>query len=117
VLIAAPSDPSVFWRRFARHLRIPRRVRERLQRTLKRRFGLSWSDLDLLPAAARLPTPLLLIHDEGDSDVSPDNGRALAAAAPQGMLVLTRGLGHRAIMRNPEVVRGAVEFIAEQVPR
>jgi len=117
VLIAAPSDPAIYWRRFVRHLHIPPSVRRRLQHRLQERFGLQWSDLDLLPAAAALPAPLLVIHDEGDQDVPPDNGRALAAAAAQGSLVLTTGLGHRAIMRSPEVVRLAVEFLAEQVPR
>jgi pimeloyl-ACP methyl ester carboxylesterase len=117
VLIAAPSDPAIYWRRFVRHLHIPPSVRRRLQHRLQERFGLQWSDLDLLPAAAVLPTPLLVIHAEGDQDVPPDNGRALAAAAAQGSLVLTTGLGHRAIMRSPEVVRLAVEFLAQQVPR
>jgi pimeloyl-ACP methyl ester carboxylesterase len=60
---------------------------------------------------------VLVVHDEGDEDVPPENGRALAAAAAQGRLVLTTGLGHRAIMRDAEVVRLAVEFLAEQVPR
>lgn len=117
VLIAAPSDAVVFWRRFVRHLAIPRRVRNRLQQNLERRFGITWSDLNLLPAAAALPTALLVIHDEGDDDVPPENGRDMAAAAPRGTFVLTSGLGHRAIMRDAEVVRLAVDFIAEQVPR
>ena len=43
--------------------------------------------------------------------------RDIAAAAPHGTFVLTRGLGHRAIMRDPEVVRQAVDFIAAEVSR
>ena len=117
VLISAPSDPVVFWRRFVRHLAIPRSVRERLQQNLERRFGITWDDLNLIPVAAALSTPLLVIHDEDDEDVPAENGREIAAAAPGGTLVLTRGLGHRAIMRDPAVVRLAVDFISEQVPR
>lgn len=117
VLISAPSDPVVFWRRFVRHLAIPRPVRDRLQEKLERRFGITWSDLNLIPVAAALPTPLLVIHDEGDEDVPPENGRAIAGAAPRGSFVLTEGLGHRAIMRDANVVRLAVAFIVEQVPR
>ena len=79
--------------------------------------GITWSDLNLIPVAAALPTPLLVIHDEGDEDVPPENGRDIAAAAPHGTFVLTSGLGHRAIMRDAEVVRLAVDFIAAQVPR
>lgn len=117
VLISAPSDSVVFWRRFVQHLAIPRGVRDRLQRDLEQRFGITWSDLNLLPAAAALPTPLLVIHDEGDEDVPPESGRDIAAAAPLGTFLLTSGLGHRAIMRDPEVVRQAVDFIASQVSR
>ena len=117
VLISAPSDSVVFWRRFVRHLAIPRRVRERLQQNLEYRFGITWNDLNLVPVAAALPTPLLVIHDEDDDDVPAGDGRAIAAAAPRGTFVLTEGLGHRAIMRDPAVVALAVDFISAQVPR
>ena len=117
VLISAPSDPVVFWRRFVHHLAIPSAVRNRLQKNLRQRFGITWSDLNLVPAAAALPTPLLVIHDVGDEDVPPENGRDIAAAAPRGTFLLTEGLGHRAIMRDSEVVQRAVEFIAEHTLR
>jgi pimeloyl-ACP methyl ester carboxylesterase len=117
VLISAPSDPVVFWRRFVRHLAIPRAVRDRLQRNLEERFGITWGDLNLIPVAAALPSPLLVIHDEGDEDVPVDEGRELAAAAPRGSFVLTQGLGHRAIMRDAAVVELAANFISEHVPR
>lgn len=117
VLISAPSDPVVFWRRFVRHLAIPRAVRDRLQFNLERRFGITWTDLNLIPLAAALPTPLLVIHDDADEDVPAENGREIAAAAPHGSFVLTEGLGHRAIMRDASVVRRAVDFISAQVPR
>ena len=117
VLISAPSDPVVFWHRFVRHFAIPSQVRDRLQGNLERRFGITGNDLNLIPAAAALPTPLLVIHDVGDEDVPPENGRAIATAAPHGTFVLTEGLGHRAIMRDGGVVARTTEFIAEHVPR
>ena len=92
-------------------------MRNRLQENLRQRFGITWSDLNLIPVAAALPTPLLVIHDEGDEDVPLEDGRDIAAAAPRGTFVLTTGLGHRAIMRDSEVVRRAVEFIAEHARR
>jgi pimeloyl-ACP methyl ester carboxylesterase len=117
VLISAPSDSVVFWHRFVSHLAIPREVSDRLQHDLEQRFGITWADLNLIPVAAALTTALLVIHDEGDEDVPPENGRDIAAAAPHGTFMLTSGLGHRAIMRDPEVVRQAVDFIAAQVSR
>jgi pimeloyl-ACP methyl ester carboxylesterase len=117
VIIAAPSDPSLYWRRFVRHLHIPRRVRDLLQQSLERRFSITWNDLHLVPIAAAHPAPLLVIHDDDDEDVPPENGYDLAEAAPQGTFVLTEGLGHRSIMRDATVVRRSVDFVAEWVPR
>ena len=88
-----------------------------MQHNLEARFGITWDDLNLVPAAATLPTPLLVIHDESDEDVPPENGREIAGAAPQGTFVLTTGLGHRAIMRNAGVVGLAVDFVSDRVPR
>lgn len=116
VIISAPSNSVVFWRRFIQHLAIPPVVHERLQQDLEQRFGITWDDLNLIPVAERLGTPLLVIHDEQDEDVPMSEGRALAAAAPHGRFHQTSGLGHRAIMRDHGVVDAAVRFIVATVP-
>jgi pimeloyl-ACP methyl ester carboxylesterase len=56
--------------------------------------------------------PLLVFHDAGDSVVPPEDGRAIAAAWPGARLVTTTGLGHRTIVRAPEIVGEATAFIA-----
>jgi pimeloyl-ACP methyl ester carboxylesterase len=111
VAIAAPAEPGAFFQRFARHLRLPPGVRTRIQDSLEARFALRWSDLDIPAIAARNGGPLLVIHDEQDHDVPCTDGRAIATAAG-GELVVTHGLGHRAIMRDPEVVRTTVTWLA-----
>jgi len=111
VAISAPAEPGAFFQRFARHLRLTSRVRERIRESLEARFALRWSELDIPAIAARNRQPLLVIHDVDDHDVPIDDGRAIASAA-RGELVETRGLGHRAIMRDPEVVRATVAFLA-----
>ncbi len=114
VAIAAPAEPAAFFQRFARHLRLPSRVRERIRESLEERFGVKWSDLDVPAIAARNASPLLVIHDAGDHDVPIGDGRAIAIAAG-GTLVETQGLGHRAIMRDPEVVHATVTFLARHL--
>lgn len=117
VVIAAPAHPASYFDRFARHLHLPRRVRARIQRSLEARFQLAWSDLHMPDVVARLTVPLLVIHDVDDLDVPLTDGYALADAAPSARLVETTGLGHRAIMRDPGVVREAVAFLAARVAR
>ncbi len=53
----------------------------------------------------------LVFHDEADQDVPHTDGMALASAWPQGDFVLTRGLGHRRIIRDKSVAAKAVEFL------
>lgn len=114
VLISAPADPEIFSRRFARHLAMPDRVRERMEQKLRHRLRIEWRDLYTPGHAATFPHPLLIVHDEGDADVPFADGETIAQAAPRATLVRTTGLGHRAIMRDPEVVRRVVAFIRDQ---
>ena len=86
-------------------------MRDRIKDSLETRFALKWSDLDIPAIAARNAAPVLVIHDAGDHDVPIAEGRAIAIASG-GELVETHGLGHRAVMRDPEVVRAAVTFLA-----
>jgi len=108
------TEPGAFFQRFARHLRLPAGVRERIRGRLEARLGVKWSDLDVPAIAARNASPLLVIHDAGDHDVPIEDGHAIAIAAG-GTLVETQGLGHRAIMRDPEVVHATVTFLARHL--
>lgn len=117
VLLAPPADPEFFWRHFVRHLRIPAPVAQRVEESLRERLGFSWADVDGRAVASKLSVPLLVMHDADDEDVAAAEGAAIAAAAPRGEFVSTSGLGHRGIMRNPDVVARAVAFLSRHVPR
>lgn len=51
--------------------------------------------------AARLETPLLVLHGEADPAVTPEDGRRLAAAAPDGRFVGFEGADHVLGCRHP----------------
>ncbi|MFZ5624237.1 MAG: alpha/beta fold hydrolase [Gemmatimonadota bacterium] len=112
VLIAPPADISAFSLRFARHLGIPERTRALMQQNLEARFNLRWDHLHVARLARQVRVPALVIHDVDDVDVPWSEGRAVAEAWPGARLVQTQGLGHRAILRDPEVVLRTVEFLA-----
>ena len=57
----------------------------------------------------------LFVHDRDDAEVAFGSGLALARAWKDARLVATRGLGHRRILRAPEVVQDAIDFIGERV--
>ena len=73
--------------------------------------------IDARTTAGILQQPLLVIHDEQDEDVPAADGAAIARAASYATLVLTEGLGHRGVMRDPGIVARAVAFLEANVAR
>ena len=111
VLIAAPADVRRFSTAFSDYLRLPPRVRAALLRNLRQRLRVDWDDLHLPTIARSLSVPVLLVHDEGDTDVPFAHAEEIAAAWPGALLLRTRGLGHRALLRDAAVVGRTVAFL------
>jgi pimeloyl-ACP methyl ester carboxylesterase len=78
------------------------------------RLRIRWSELNVPRLAAGLRAPLLVFHDRDDVTVPYHEGAAIAAAWAGAELVTTRGLGHRDIVRDPEVVAEAVAFLRKK---
>lgn len=114
VFLAPAADPAGYTRRFAEIIGIDDRVRERMEAQLVRRFGLRWPEFDVLEAARRVTTPLLVFHDQGDSEIPLSDGAAIVKAWRGAELVTTRGLGHRRIVHDPNVLARAVAFLLER---
>jgi pimeloyl-ACP methyl ester carboxylesterase len=115
VLIASPTSLARYSSFFARKLGIPEAMRRAMQESFERRLGRPWKDFELPQSVASVRAPALVIHDTADGDVAFSSGLALARAWPQARFVRTEGLGHRAILRDPAVVRDAIDFIADEV--
>jgi pimeloyl-ACP methyl ester carboxylesterase len=58
-----------------------------------------------------LSIPALIIHDENDHDIPWQDGKAVADAWPGAEFILTHGLGHRRVLRNPAIVMAVTDFI------
>ena len=73
---------------------------------------MTWEDLDIPALVGRLSPAALVIHDQDDADVPIAHGERIVEAWRGSRLVRTAGLGHRAILRDPSVVRRTVDFMA-----
>jgi len=111
VLLATPADVVRYSTAFANHLRLSNSTRIALRRNLETRLKARWDELDLPAIARSLRAPVLLLHDRDDEDVPFSQGEEIARAWPGARLALTSGLGHRAIVRDPAVVRRTVAFL------
>jgi pimeloyl-ACP methyl ester carboxylesterase len=117
VLLAPPADVYVFSHAFAEHLRIPTRARSRMQENLENRLRISLDELHIPTLARTMSIPVLIVHDRSDPDVPYEHGTAIANAWPGAELLSTQGLGHRAILRDRQVVQRTVEFLRTETGR
>lgn len=111
-LVAPPTSPAPWLEGFARAYRLGDELRRDLRSVVERRVGIPFADLDARLDAHALEAPLLVVHDEEDLEVRIEEGREIADAARDARLVVTRGLGHRRVLRAPEVVREVEAFAA-----
>jgi pimeloyl-ACP methyl ester carboxylesterase len=115
VFVAPPISVERNSSFFARRLGIGEGLRRAMQERIEGTLGRSWSDFELPHSVRNVRAQLLVIHDRGDRDVGFGAGLALARAWRGARFVATEGLGHRYILRDPTVVRDAVDFLADRV--
>ena len=106
-------DPEQYSGRFASLFGIPASVRESMKKRFERRYRVCWDALCLSRCAPGVSAPALIFHDGRDSKVPLRDGKAIARAWPGAQLIVTSGLGHHRIVRDPEVVRRAVGFLRD----
>ncbi len=56
--------------------------------------------------------PVLLVHDRDDEAVPQQHSCELHALLPRSTLLVTQGLGHNRLLRDPGVIERIVEFLA-----
>jgi pimeloyl-ACP methyl ester carboxylesterase len=97
---------------FTETLGFSRSVGEQMRRRIEDRVGAPWSAFDVQKLAPALSVPLLVIHDRGDAEVPWQDGVTITRAWRGAEMLMTDGLGHRRILRNPDVIAAAVAFLA-----
>lgn len=117
VLIAPAVRPRHALETFVRMFRVPRKAARGLEQELEKRFGATvWTDFSTDEVARSLDVPVMIVHDESDDQVAVADAELLASAWPDSKLVLTKDLGHMRILRDPDVVGQAVDFLTQPAP-
>ncbi len=115
ILIAPPADPFGATARFARVLRLPRRLRQSMERELERREGIALSHWQAHRLAPAIGVPALIVHDVGDREVGWEEGERYARYWPQARLLSTHGLGHHHVVSATQVVLEGLRFLAGEL--
>lgn len=98
--------------KFAQRLAIPAKALEVMRALFEARFGLDlWQRFSPVRLAQITTINALIIHDDTDQEVSWQEGDALAKAWSGARMLRTSGLGHRRILRDPQVIAEVAAYI------
>jgi pimeloyl-ACP methyl ester carboxylesterase len=77
----------------------------------EKKYGGKMDDYSAYKAAERTVIPTLVIHDENDPEVSVKAGMHIYEHLKNGELMLTKGLGHRKILADYQVIEKIINFV------
>jgi pimeloyl-ACP methyl ester carboxylesterase len=116
VFVAPTARFEPFWDRFRDGLGIPEGVLREALGHAEEWLETRLADMMPLDLAARLETPLLVLHDVEDREVAFEEAQALTSSWKGSVLRESRGLGHHRILRDPGVGVAAISFL-QRSPR
>lgn len=96
---------------FVRMLGLKDEISHSMKTSFDKRMGYDINSLSASIAAPEANIPVLVIHDEEDKDVPLSAAKNILKNLPQGELVVTRGLGHRKILGDHNVIQKIITFI------
>jgi pimeloyl-ACP methyl ester carboxylesterase len=113
VLIASPAAFADVAMRFARHVGMPKRMHSDFLAAIGDAAGMAIEDADITRLVSTLDIPGLVVHDRSDDDTPCADAERITAAWPRGSILLTEGLGHRRLLRDPGVIDEIIDFLVD----
>ncbi len=100
---------------FSNRSQLDKELLNKASRRLEKKIRVDRGLMNLKLVGVKLGTPLLLIHDRDDHRAPVEESRVLQEAWPDARLIETEGLGHRRILRDPQVIEKAVAFVGQEI--
>lgn len=114
VMLCPPKNFQVLFDNFKRILALPDNVMQAVLRKSFATHGQIIQDLvNTLNNVKNLNCKGLVIHDEDDIDNPWTGGKEVADTWPNAKFIKTKGLGHRRIIHDDEVIKHCIEFLSE----
>lgn len=115
--LSPPAGIEGLLGQFGRALQLPPAVQRALARRLDDYVGGNfWQQLRHGIGRSRPLRHCLIVHDRDDHDIPWQEGERLASVIPGAKFLLTQGLGHRRILKDPQLIARIAEFLAQTRP-
>ncbi|MDO5607056.1 MAG: alpha/beta hydrolase [Capnocytophaga sp.] len=96
---------------FTDKLELKKEVGRKVHGILNEKLGSSVNRYSASMAIRKLQIPILIIHDEDDTDVPVSAAHNIHKNAPNSELYITQGLGHRRVMADAKVMERIQSFV------
>lgn len=112
VFLSPPEDLKGYLYGLAKMIGFRKTVTQHAERQLVQEYGLPFDRVRGSTLVANFTQPALILHDENDKMVAFREGEKIAQHWKGSHLVRTKGLGHNRILKDPDVISLAVNFIS-----
>ncbi len=96
---------------FIEKLKLKPEIGVRMRGHFEKKFGEPMNNYSTSVVAKNIETPVLIIHDEDDSDVNIKCAHSIHIHLKNSKLMITKKLGHRKILGNEKVIEEIITFI------
>lgn len=112
VIIGTANSVTRITKEFAQNMKMNDRVAAIMKSYFDKKFGVDMDTLSGAVSAEGVQIPTLVIHDEDDVDVRIDSAYEIHENLENSEIFTTKGLGHRRILGNSEVINKIIKFLS-----
>lgn len=113
VIIGTANSVTHITREFARNMNMNNKVAAKMKTYFDGKFGVDMDTLSGAVSAEGVKIPTLVVHDEDDVDVHVSSAYEIDEKLEKSKIFITKELGHRRILGNPEVINKIIDFLSE----
>ena len=96
---------------FIKKLQLKPEISLKLRDHFENKYDEAMDNYSAFKAAEAIEKPILVVHDENDYEVPVNAGINIHQHVKNGELMITKGLGHRKILGDANVINKIIEFI------
>ena len=112
VIIGTANSITHITREFARNMKMNNKVAAKMKTYFDEKYEQDMDALSGAVSAEGVKIPTLVVHDEDDVDVHVSSAYEIHEKLENSELLITKGLGHRRILGNPEVINKIIQFLS-----
>lgn len=114
VVIGIAASTRAILNDFVKKMRLKPKVAKKMEDYYSKKYNIGLNSISAGETAKKVKIPTLVLHDIEDTDVDVSNAFKVRQNLKNGKIDISNGLGHRRILRTPEILDTIVKFLKEK---